>query len=158
MTELLALFALLKSSMILNLLTAIEDCRTIRGRYYEHGDRKGCLVYWLSGCSIFSREDRDVWIAEIAGKRNVDDVRKLVAQVISNWDSVEPHAIIKGAGYDKEYPPATCQLTADQVRTAAKAVLLRRRERRRTGAVRRGKMRSEAFVNTVAVGRETVLA
>ncbi len=130
MSELLALLALIKSATLIKLRAALEANEVIRGRFYDYSENRGCLVYWLSEHEVQDRPLRDYWISRISKGMDHAAIRKLVAQVISNWDALAEH-ISKGFDYDKEYPLPNCELTSDDVKAAIDSVLHKRDSRRK---------------------------
>lgn len=119
-----------------SLSKALRCHRVIYGRFID-GRGNGCVFYWLSEREMVDRASRIQWTHgnPLFEKEHDDAIRRLIV----GWDAATPEAVVKGPGYDKEYPPAAYNLTeADLRRALAKELRTRRAvNRAENEAVRR---------------------
>ena len=57
-------------------------------------------------------------------------------RIIVGWDAADPDAIVKGAGYETEYPTASYVVRANDVRRAIRKVMRVRRLRQSAGTAK----------------------
>ncbi|MBA4017829.1 MAG: hypothetical protein C0483_11695 [Pirellula sp.] len=117
-------FAAIPTSGLKSLWKALRADRVIRGRFID-GHGKGCLFHWLSERQMIDRPSRVAWTSQNLLFGNAHDAA--MRRVIVGWDAADPDAIVKGAGYESEYPTASYVVRAVDVRRAIRKVMRVRR-------------------------------
>ncbi len=124
------------TSGLRSLSKALRCRRVIHGRFVD-GRGNGCVFYWLSEREMVDRACRIHWTRSnpLFDTEHDEAIRRLIV----GWDASTPDAVVKGPGYDSEYPAASYVLTEADLRQALAAALRMRRvvNRAENEAVRR---------------------
>ncbi|MGC3966907.1 MAG: hypothetical protein QM775_05905 [Pirellulales bacterium] len=121
-------FAAIPTSGLKSLWQALRDDRVIRGRFVD-GRGNGCLFHWLSEQEMVDRPSRMLWTTGNPLLTTAHD--RAMRRIIVGWDAAEPEAIVKGAGYEHEYPAVRYIVRPKDVRRAIRNVMKVRREANR---------------------------
>lgn len=113
-------FAAVPTSGLKALWQALSSGRVLRGRFID-GHGKGCLFHWLSETQMIDRPSRVAWTAQNLLFTELHDAA--MRRIIVGWDAADPQAIVKGAGYETEYPTASYVVRANDVRRAIREVM-----------------------------------
>ena len=117
-------FAAVPTSGLKALWQALSSGRVLRGRFID-GHGNGCLFHWLSETQMIDRPSRVAWTAQNLLFTELHDAA--MRRIIVGWDAADPQAIVKGAGYETEYPTASYVVRANDVRRAIREVMRVRR-------------------------------
>lgn len=131
-------FAVIPTSGLKSLWQALSTGRVLRGRFID-GHGNGCLFHWLSEMQMIDRPSRVAWTSQNLLFTASHDAA--MRRIIVGWDAADPDAIVKGAGYETEYPTASYVVRASDVRRAIRKVM---RVRRRANQLERRTRRSVA--------------
>lgn len=118
-------FAAVATAGLRALWKALKSGRVIHGRFVDSSGN-GCLFHWCSQQEISDRFSRQAWF-----RRNpllTEEHDAAMRRIIVGWDAAAPQLIVKGAGYEAEYPEASYVVQPKDVRAAIKAVMRERRE------------------------------
>lgn len=137
-------FAAVPTSGLKSLWQALQSGQVIRGRFID-GRGNGCLFHWLSEQEMVDRPSRFAWTNRNPLFTAAHDAA--MRRVIVGWDAAEPEMIVKGAGYEAEYPTARYVVRKRDVRRAIRNVMRERREANRLegAAERAAKARAAAI-------------
>ena len=106
-------FAAVPTSGLKSLWQALATDRVIRGRFID-GHGNGCLFHWLSEQQMIDRPSRVAWaFGNLLFTAKHDAAMR---RVIVGWDAAAPDAIVKGVGYESEYPEARYVVRPGDVR------------------------------------------
>ncbi|MCE9604949.1 MAG: hypothetical protein K8U03_08615 [Planctomycetia bacterium] len=122
--DLLLVASSIPTSGLRSLSKALRCRRVIHGRFVD-GRGNGCLFYWLSEREMVDRASRIHWTRTNPLFDSAHD--EAIRRLIVGWDASTPSAVVKGPGYDTEYPAATYALTEDDIRQGLAATLRLRR-------------------------------
>lgn len=122
--DLRMVFSAIPTTGLRSLWTALSAKRVIRGRFVD-ARGNGCLFYWLSECQMTDRASRLAWTCSNALFTEAHDAA--IRRIIVGWDNAQPDAIVKGAGYENEYPAVGYVIRRSDVRRAIKKVMRLRR-------------------------------
>ena len=117
-------FAAVPTSGLKALWQALSSGRVLRGRFID-GHGNGCLFHWLSETQMIDRPSRVAWTAQNLLFTELHDAA--MRRIIVGRDAADPQAIVKGAGYETEYPTASYVVRANDVRRAIREVMRVRR-------------------------------
>jgi len=124
------------TSGLRSLSKALRCRRVIHGRFVD-GRGNGCVFYWLSEREMVDRASRIHWTRSnpLFEQEHDEAIRRLIV----GWDASTPDAVVKGPGYDIEYPTASYVLNEQDIRKALAVALRTRRNANRAEneAVRR---------------------
>lgn len=134
-------FAAIPTSGLKSLGRALGSGRVLRGRFID-GRGNGCLFHWLSEKVMIDRPSRVAWMSQNLLFTESHDAA--MRRIIAGWDAADPESIVKGAGYDVEYPTPSYVVRASDVRRALFKVMQERR--RANGCERRNRRRVVAGV------------
>lgn len=134
--DLRLVFAAIPTSGLKSLGRALNARRVLRGRFID-GRGNGCLFYWLSETWVVDRPSRIAWALQNVFVTESHDAA--MRRIIAGWDAANPESIIKGAGYESEYPKPPYVVSATDVRRAIHDVI---RVRRRANNLERRNRRS----------------
>lgn len=112
------------TSGLRSLSRALRCHRVIHGRFVD-GRGNGCVFYWLSEREMVDRASRIHW----THSNPLFDIEhdQAIRRLIVGWDASTPEAVVKGPGYDTEYPQASYELKEADIRMAlAKTLRMRR--------------------------------
>lgn len=114
----------ISTSGLRSLSKALRCRRVIHGRFVD-GRGNGCVFYWLSEREMVDRASRIHWTHSnpLFDQQHDEAIRRLIV----GWDASTPEAVVKGPGYDSEYPAASYVLTEQDLRQALAAALRDRR-------------------------------
>lgn len=116
--------ACIPTSGLRSLSRALRCRRVIHGRFVD-GRGNGCVFYWLSEREMVDRASRIHWTN---GNPLFDQAHdEAIRRLIVGWDASTPEAVVKGPGYDAEYPAASYVLTEQDLRQALATALRDRR-------------------------------
>lgn len=107
-----------------SLSRALRCHRVIHGRFVD-GRGNGCVFYWLSEREMVDRASRIHWTNSNPLFEQEHDAA--IRRLIVGWDASTPDAVVKGPGYDAEYPAASYVLTEQDLRRALATTLRDRR-------------------------------
>jgi len=112
------------TSGLRSLSKALRCRRVIHGRFVD-GRGNGCVFYWLSEREMVDRASRILWTRSnpLFDQAHDEAIRRLIV----GWDASTPDAVVKGPGYDIEYPAASYVLTEQDIRQALAVALRQRR-------------------------------
>lgn len=134
--------ASIPTSGLRSLSKALRCRRVIHGRFVD-GRGNGCVFYWLSEREMVDRASRIHWTRNnpLFDHEHDEAIRRLIV----GWDASTPEAVVKGPGYDSEYPAASYVLTEADLRQALAAALRMRRaaNRAENEAIRRAEKAGE---------------
>lgn len=117
-------FAAIPTSGLNALWQALSSGRVLRGRFID-GHGNGCLFHWLSETQMIDRPSRVAWTAQNLLFTESHDAA--MRRIIVGWDAADPQTIVKGAGYETEYPAASYVVRANDIRRAIRKVMRVRR-------------------------------
>jgi hypothetical protein len=112
------------TSGLRSLSKALRCRRVIHGRFVD-GRGNGCVFYWLSEREMVDRASRILWTRSnpLFDQEHDEAIRRLIV----GWDAATPESVVKGPGYDVEYPTASYVLTEQDLRQALAVALRQRR-------------------------------
>lgn len=121
-------FATVPTSGLKSLWNALNAGHVIRGRFVD-GRGNGCLFHWLSEQEMVDRPTRFSWTSRNPFFTSAHD--RAMRRIIVGWDAAEPEVLVKGAGYEHEYPTARYVVRKSDVRRAIRSVMRVRRDANR---------------------------
>lgn len=124
LADLALVFAAVSMNALRSLQNALACKRVINGRFVD-GRGNGCIFHWLSEREMVDRASRKHWTGSnwLFGLEQSNAMKRLIV----GWDANNPEMVVKGPGYDNEYP-APSYVLAPEVLAAALAQAVKERE------------------------------